>query len=112
MRKNELLRRGEVFLRVLDERDGKALVIDCVKRMVPEWVDVAELSDCVEAAEAELPEATGFVVGEMDAEANRAARERFTMIAAILPFIGDRRERNFMVGKMAAQYGLSCQTGR
>ena len=112
MRKNELLRHGEVFLRVLDERYGKALVIDCVKRTVPEWVDVADLSDYVEAAEAELSEVTGFVVGEMDAEANRAAHERFTMIAAILPFIGDRRERNFMVGKVAAQYGLSCQTVR
>lgn len=115
MQKNELMRYGDTFLRVLDMDAGKVLVIDCVRRTVPKWLEESDLNINVPVEETDLFEVTGISPTEntkLDANSKRIAHERFTMIAGILPFIGNGKDRNFMIGKMAEQYKVSRQTVR
>ena len=115
MRKNELIRCGDTFFRVLDMDAGKVLVIDCVRRTVPKWLNETELNNNFQADEADLSEVTGISpseISKLDAESKRIAHERFTMIAGILPFIGSERDRNLMIGQVAERYKVSRQTVR
>lgn len=43
MKKYDLLRSGDSIIRVLDIRDERILVIDCIKHTMPVWVDVEPL---------------------------------------------------------------------
>ena len=43
---NDLLRYDGSIIRVLALRDNQALIIDCIKRHMPEWVDTATLEGC------------------------------------------------------------------
>lgn len=43
MKKYELLRSGESIVRVLEIRQNKVLVIDCIRRTMLVWVDVMVL---------------------------------------------------------------------
>lgn len=37
MQKNKLYFKNDSVIRVLEERDGKILVIDCIRRTMPQW---------------------------------------------------------------------------
>ena len=42
MKKYELLRSGDSIIRVLEVREDKVLVIDCIKQTMPVWVDLSK----------------------------------------------------------------------
>ena len=42
------------ILRVLQSHDDKVLVIDCIKRTMPKWVEKTFLSDYVDCCDAEM----------------------------------------------------------
>ena len=46
-----LLKNNDTILRVLQSHDDKALVIDCVRRTMPKWVEKTALSDYVECCD-------------------------------------------------------------
>ena len=39
MKKHDLLQSGDSIIRVLDVRDDRILVIDCLKQTMPVWVE-------------------------------------------------------------------------
>ncbi len=43
MKKYDLLRSGDNIIRVLDIQGDRVLVIDCIKRTMPMWVEAAAL---------------------------------------------------------------------
>ena len=62
MKKNRdcrIIRLGDRILRILDAKEEKALVIDCVKMGMPKWISLSEIKDGVEISEEEF-------VGEME----------------------------------------------
>jgi len=123
MKKYDLLRSGDSIIRVLEIEQDRVLVIDCIKRNMPVWVDVTVLesySECTcddlsECTTDELFRATGFTsvdVDTLDAEQRKVMYERYTMIAPILSFISEDKMRSRLVGSVSAEYGVSKQTIR
>lgn len=113
MQKNDLLKKDNTIIRVLDIKDESALVIDCMKRTMPKWVTTAALSDYVVCSELELLHDTDMVLVNMeilDAESRRFIHEHYTLIAGILPFVGDKKLRNHLIGIVSGQKGISKRT--
>lgn len=45
MNKNDIFENKDSIIRVLNTKDNKALIIDCLKRTVPKWTDIDSLSN-------------------------------------------------------------------
>lgn len=105
MKRNSVLQAGEKILRVLEVRKGKCLVIDCKARTMPCWVLKSDLEGLKEVS---FPlEAT-----EPDEEARKVMHQRFTMISAILPVVGEESNRCSAIQKVSEEYHISKQTVR
>ena len=97
-----LLINNDTIFRVLKPQEDKSLVIDCIKRTMPKWVLTSTLSDFEECTEMFLYEATNYpYTRKLSSDEQRIAQERFTLIAGILPFIGDEQKRSQMICYLA-----------
>lgn len=115
MKKHDLLRSGNTIIRVLEIQADRVLVIDCIKRTMPTWVNMVALEFCSECTCEELSKATGIIpsdVDALDADQRKVMYERYTMIAPILPFVADDRMRSRQIGSVAEEHGVSKQTVR
>ena len=115
MKKNSLWKSREQMVRVLELKKEKVFVIDCVKRAMPYWVITDSLSGYEECTEAEMIQRTGAVIPDiekLDAESRRFIREHFTMIAPVLPFVSDMKQRTYIINQIAAEKNVSKQTIR
>ena len=96
MKKYDLLRSGDFVIRVLEIRDDRILVIDCIKRTMPVWVEKVELESYAKATSGELFKATGVTLADvdsLDSEQRKTMYERYTMIAPILSFVANDCQR-------------------
>lgn len=99
-----LLRNNDTIFRVLKNQDDKSLVIDCIRRTMPKWILTASLSDFEECTELSMYAETKYSYArQLSSQDLRIARDRFTMIAGILPFIGDEQKRSQMISFLADQ---------
>ena len=97
-----LLKNENQIIRVLKSQGNKALVIDCIKRTMPKWVDGDFLSNYDDCGEDEMYERTDYPFGrELTQKEERIAQERFTTIAGVLPFIGNEQKRNQMIDMLS-----------
>ena len=97
-----LLKNENQIIRVLKSHGDKALVIDCIKRTMPKWVDGDSLSNFDDCGEDEMYERTEYPFGrELTPKEERIAQERFTMISGVLPFIGNEQKRSQMIDFLA-----------
>ena len=97
-----LLKNENQIIRVLKSQGNKALVIDCIKRTMPKWVDGDSLSNYDDCGEDEMFERTDYPFGrELTQKEERIAQERFTMIAGVLPYIGNEQKRSQMIDFLA-----------
>ena len=97
-----LLKNENQIIRVLKSHGDKALVIDCIKRTMPKWVDGDSLSNYDDCGEDEMYERTDYPFGrELTPKEERIAQERFTMIAGVLPNIGNEQKRSQMIDFLA-----------
>lgn len=115
MRKNELMWKDGAILRALDQKDGEVLVIDCVRRAMPRWIRSSELVGYEECTEETLMEKTGIKplpIEELNMQSRKVAYERYTMIAGVLPFIGNEKERGHIIRQIAEYTGKTSQTIR
>lgn len=115
MQKNDLLKNESTILRILEVGVTKALVINCITRMMPEWVDKDILTDYERCTEAELYEETKIApcdIDLLDAESRKVMHKRYTQIAGILPFVSVKRQRNNLIEQIATGENLSKQTIR
>ena len=113
MQKNNLYRNDETIIRVLDLSENKALIIDCIRLTVPRWVDISALSDFAPCTETELYEKTNIfprLIEDLNADSRRYAYEHYTLIAGVLPFIADEKERCYVIAKISEQNQISKQT--
>lgn len=110
MKKYELLQNSDNIVRVLEVRGDRILVIDCIKRTMPVWVNLETLekySECTDIAGH-----NEVAVDSLNAEQRKIMYERYTMIAGILPFVADKETRSRHIRSAAEEYGLSVQTVR
>ena len=107
----KLLKNNNQIIRVLQTKNDKVLVINCVKRTMPMWITLSDIEDYVDCTEEELFLKTNVDFNrELNGDERKIARERFTLIAGILPFVGDVKKRNFMIQQLSEH--ISKQTIR
>ena len=90
MKKYDLLKRDNSIIRILEIQGDRVLVIDCIKRTMPRWMEKVELEPYSKCSSDELSEVTGIVmvdIGSLGSEQRKVMYERYTMIAPILSFI-------------------------
>ena len=116
MKKHDyLLKAGNKIIRVLEIRPDKILIIDCVKRTMPVWVESSVLDSFIGCTDEVLIETTNFVItviDTLDADQRKLMYDRYTLIAQILPFIADERMRSKVISSIATQHNISKQTVR
>ena len=111
MRKNKLFRHGNTIFRILEEKEEKVLVIDCVKKSLPKWINWSEMTQDVEISEEEFQQEMGMEFPEnLSAPARKVMRERFTVIAGILPYVSEKKRRGVLISESAKHYGLCVNT--
>ena len=99
-----LLKNDNQIIRVLMQRENHSLVIDCIKRTMPQWVLSANLSGYEGCPDTELYERTGMPLDrQLSEEEKRIAQERYTRIAGVLPFIGDEAKRSEVIQALSSQ---------
>jgi len=105
-----LMKKGEQIIRVLKEHGGQRLVIDCTRKSMPEWVEEQKLSGYEPCSEDEA----GIMsrLEELPPQQQRLAHERYTLIAGVLPFLGDKKLRSEVIACIAEERGISKQTIR
>ena len=97
-----LLKNKNNIIRILQKQEDKFLVIDCIKRTMPKWIEKTALSDYVDCCDTEMYECTNYLAERtLTQEEQRIAQERFTMIAGVLPFIGNEQRRSQMIEVLA-----------
>ena len=111
--KNQLLRHADRIIRVLVV-DTDVLTIDCLKRTMPQWMPADELQDWEPCDESALPspEVPICNMEELTPEQRKVMRERFSLIAAVIPFVGNSAKRSAMIAQMAELNSISKQTIR
>ncbi|MDO4354910.1 MAG: hypothetical protein Q4E13_00180 [Clostridia bacterium] len=110
MKKNELIRLGREILRVLEFDESRALVINCTHKFMPKWMNQEELVG-FESYSDETPPETVSLESLSPAD-KRIAHERYTLIAGILPFVGDERQRSAVIARISEDRKVSKQTLR
>ncbi len=105
MKVNDVLRKDTLRLRILMIRDTCCLVINCDGNSMPVWMSSDELAGCTD----DPPPAVNTT---MTLHQKQLAHERFTLIAPMLAFLTDDKERNRLMNITAKQHGISKQTLR
>lgn len=115
IKKYDLFRNGDAILRILEIQQDRVLVMDCIKRTMPVWVEDVEIKSCSSCTEEELYKATGIVlvdIDNLDANQRKTMYERYTIIAPILPSVSDGRIRSKLICSAAKENDVSKQTVR
>lgn len=115
MQRNKLIRCGEHIIRILEMSEDSVLIVDCIHKSMPRWVQQSELIDYEDCTEQELSSATDRFFCDydsLDKQSRRFAHEHFTLIAGVLPFIGDEKKRCSVITSIAADRNVSKQTIR
>lgn len=102
---NDVIRKGDICLRVLTIQGDFCLCINCNTRHMPSWVSTCELKTYTLD--------TAPVIGtDMTAAQRKTAHARYTLISPILAFLADEPERTQMLNKISEEHNVSTQTLR
>lgn len=115
MQKNDLYFKDDLIIRVLDVKEDRAFMIDCIRRTMPQWKDIVSLADWDQCSQETLYEITGVDLPELDAlcpESRKVAYERYTLIAPILRLLPDEKMKCEMISTIASNEKISKQTVR
>lgn len=113
--KNDLYFKDDSIVRVLDVKENRALMIDCVRRTMPQRKDIASLTGWEKCSEEKLYEIADVDLPELDSlcpESRKTAYERYTMIAPILRLLLDEKKKCEMISVVANNEKVSKQTIR
>ena len=113
--KNDLYFKDDSIIRVLEVRKDKALMIDCIRRTMPQWKDIVSLAGWDQCSQETLYEITGVELPELDSlcpESRKVAYERYTLIAPILRLLPDEKMKCEMISSIASNENVSKQTVR
>jgi len=115
MEKNQLVKAQGTIYRVLAVDEDDVLLIDCIKKEMPKWYKLVDVGGFEVCTEDELLSSTETVLVEeqdMSPKARQTVHERYTVIAGILPFVGDDRLRTEAIKRIATEKGISMPTVR
>lgn len=82
MKVNDILRKGEIALRVLLMKDDLCFCINCNSNFMPVWMPMSTLNEYT-------PDTAPMIDTNMTTKQKQVAHERYTMIAPMLALIND-----------------------
>jgi len=88
--KNSLFRLNGI-IRVLEVAEDSCLCIDCIRQTMPKWMPFSDLENAPHCGEDELHPIRAL--DSLGAEERKVAQERYTLIAGILPNLGNSKAR-------------------
>lgn len=113
MEKNQLIKWDGIIYRILAVEEENVLLIDCIKKTMPKWYGLDEISEYEVCPEGELGKETGREEErDLKPREKSMAHQRFTVVAGILPFLDDDKMRATVIRKVAGMHGISVQTVR
>lgn len=116
LKKKMLLKKEEdsiQIFRVLAIEKEKVLVIDCIKKTMPVWVEIEKLDDFVKEQESnQSGETDTDILEDYSPDVRKVIYQRYNIISAILPFAADEAMRSELIAKMAGEHGISKQSVR
>ena len=115
MNKHELRNWRGTIIRILAEKEDQTLIIDCLHRKMPVWVNASELSTSTECSEEELFAVSDIFLPDFEAlpsTIKRTVHERYALIAGILPFYANEALRTAAVKQISTDKNISTQTLR
>lgn len=115
MQKNELMKSGDSIIRILQVKEDSVLIVNCTSKAMPSWVEKAELSAYEHCNEEDLSALTGATVADyddLDKDSRKFAQEHYSLIAGVLPYIGDERLRCSAINIVSEENQISKQTIR
>ena len=107
LRKNDLLRSGDVFVRILDVSEDRALIVRSDSKALPHWMPGDALEDYDVCLEQELGVPS---YDDLTLEQRQTAHVRFTMIAPAVSVISDTGMRKRIIADIAEKNEVSPQT--
>lgn len=115
MKRYDLLKNDKDIVRVLEIQQDRILIIDCIKKTMPVWVQSSNVDSFSCCSVEELIQVTGFElysVNTLDADQKKVMYKRYTLIAPILPFIADDKKRSQIIRSISTEHEISKQTIR
>lgn len=115
MKRNEIYTHEDQIYRILLVKEDNCLVIDCNHNSMPVWKPVTTFWDASTMTDEDLYTLLDFKPVEDDMvspERKKIMHERYTMIAPILPFVGDDNTRSHVINIIATENNISKQSIR
>ena len=115
MKRNEIYTHEDQIYRILLVKEDNCLVIDCNHNSMPVWKPVTTFCDASIMTDEDLYTLLEFKPVEDDMvspERKKIMHERYTMIAPILPFVGDDNTRSHVINIIATENNISKQSIR
>lgn len=66
MKNNCLLKNTDSIIRILDQQDDNVLIIDCIKRTMPVWINKSNIQSFHRYSEEDLVYETNLKICDMD----------------------------------------------
>ena len=111
--KGNSIRDIEQIFRVLAIADEEILVIDCIKKTMPVWMEIEKLNDFVEEKEIKQSGEADFdILEDYSPDVRKTIYQRYNIISAILPFVDNESMRSELIARMAEEHGISKQSVR
>lgn len=102
---NEIISIDNVKFRVLKIKADEVLVVNCERNVVPKWINISDAQECNIVSDFKLPS-----IDDLEPNQRKVAYERYGLIAPIIPFVTDNRERNYVISRISEEQGISKQT--
>ena len=111
MERNMLMTNKDTILRILEIKTNRVLVIDCIKKTLPHCIEKNNLAEFEKCSEKELYNITGYQMPlELTPKQKQSAQHKYTIISAVLPFVGDDTLRAKAIKMAAENNKISPQT--
>lgn len=109
MKKNDLIKTDSGIFRILSIDSKKVLAIDCKKKTMPQFFscDFFNDGDTLNSISSDYLD-----FDKLSPADRKIAQQRYTMIAGAVTVLDDIKQRNLMIEKSTAQFGVSKQTLR
>lgn len=106
-----LLKNDAQIVRGLEEREGRKLIVSCTQKSMTVWINEEDLNGYTPCTEAELLQNIPDFE-DLSPEQQRYAHERFTLIAGVISFPGEKQRRSEVIARIALARNISKQTIR
>ena len=115
MLKNDLLKNDGEIIRIITIKNNQALVIDCIKRNMPYWINIELLEPYIPCNDQELliiSHKTLYNIDELDTRSQSIIHFRYGIIEPLIYEIDNKKKRNILIKTISTQNNISGQTLR